>query len=371
MKINSNLKRFIKNILENKKIKLIKLFVSSFFNYERTLDLLNESDRILKINIKNPTKKTWSIYYVIGSHNYGGFFAQFNDVLQYLYFSDFHGFKPIIVYRDSFYFSKDYSTRVGTNNTFEYYFKQPYISESSFFNSEVHNKYINSIESHKNFLKEQLNKNKHEIEINRDSLVTVLSKMYQKYISLNESIMRLINNDISELIDFDEKYVAVHFRGSDFRKELHMHPKFIPPKEYFIQIDSFMKRHKVDKIFLATDDQIALQQFIQKYGSKLYFFDGTHRSNDSSNPYYKSKSRQYNNFLNGYEVLRDVITLSRADFFICGKSNVSTTTQIINLAIEKKFTDIYIFESSPSKKRTFLEGDEVFKSFINNRDVNA
>lgn len=369
MYIISNLKRIVLKISKLKWIRLLNLFRVSIFNSEKTLELLNESNNSIKININRLKEYDNNIYYIIELFAYGGFFAQFNDVLQYLYFSDFHSFKPIIVYRDSFYYSNEYSLDVGTHNTYEYYFNQPFITEIEFNKVKLYKKYTYSNLYHKDFFKQNIIKrettNIKDLKIDE---INSLSNIFIKYIKLNQSVEQSINFDISKMKNLTENYIGVHFRGSDYRKELHLHPKFISPDEYFFQIDLLIKKYKVSKIFLATDDQIALEQFISRYGINLYFYKDNHRSIDTSNPFYKNKSRKFHSYKNGYEVLRDVITLSKAKLLVCGESNISFTAKIINKAKETPYKDTYTFNPEKSIKKNFLQNDKDFNIFNKNRD---
>ncbi|MBR5116692.1 MAG: hypothetical protein IK096_06455, partial [Lachnospiraceae bacterium] len=65
-----------------------------------------------------------AIYHIAMERSDSGFFADYNRLLQYLYFADRMGLRPVVEYSEAFCYAEDHPVN-GTTNPFEYYFRQP------------------------------------------------------------------------------------------------------------------------------------------------------------------------------------------------------------------------------------------------------
>ena len=64
------------------------------------------------------------IYFIDMKESHSGFFADHNRLLSLLYFADIYGLKPVVQYSSGYCYAEKHPVN-GTENPFEYYFKQP------------------------------------------------------------------------------------------------------------------------------------------------------------------------------------------------------------------------------------------------------
>ncbi len=156
-----------------------------------------------------------------------------------------------------------------------------------------------------------------------DKYINDLALLRNKYLDFNFDIKDEINKEINALIGKD-KTVGVHYRGTDYKAGFKGHPIALMPCDYFEYIDNLLNKGYT-KIFVATDDKTALDEFIDKYDDKVVYYQDTNRSSNGKSVHEFSSEDP---FLKGYEVLRDMLTLASCDSLICGKSQVSIGARI-------------------------------------------
>lgn len=106
-----------------------------------------------------------------------------------------------------------------------------------------------------------------------------------------------------------------------------------------------------------------LEQFKEKFGSKLVYYDVI-RSNGTVMNCFIEKERENHHYLLGLEIIRDVYTLAACQGLVCGMSYVSFIVQVLKKANNQTFSAFYrIFkglakdgvELTDSKAREKLE----------------
>lgn len=143
--------------------------------------------------------------------------------------------------------------------------------------------------------------------------------LFQKYIKPRREIMA----EIDRFWDHSMKgrhVVGVHVRGSDKIIEV---PELQDINNSFHKkIDEYLLGHPEAYIFLLTDSDIILNEYRQKYGTKLIVTD-CRRSATGQGVHHQDTPSKYQI---GFEVIRDAYLAARCDYFIgCGHSNVSTS----------------------------------------------
>ena len=264
---------------------------------------------------KNPDK----IFYVIWLDRKGsGFFSNFSSVLCHLKIADDAGMIPVVDFQN---FKTQYSeknTIHNTGNAWEYYFKpvspytldEVYKSKNVFFGTGTYPVSIGY--------------NITEIE--------GLAEIYKKYIFLQPSVEEMIHS-YSKKFNFGDKTLGVHFRGQEM-KYAPKHP--FPPseKQMFKYTDEILKKYKLEKIFIVTEDQVYLDLFIEKYGNKVLYTDSFRTKKVNA---YNLSPRENHRYLLGLNVLIDAFLLSKCNGLLCGDSNVSEFARFI-----KKFDFVYM-----------------------------
>lgn len=91
--------------------------------------------------------------------------------------------------------------------------------------------------------------------------------------------------------------------------------------------DELIKRFKIDRIFMVTEDQGYLDLFKNKYGDRLLHTGSFRTINTNA---YKMNPRDNHRYMLGLEVLVDTFLLSKCVGLLCGDSNVSQLARFIN-----------------------------------------
>jgi hypothetical protein len=141
-----------------------------------------------------------------------------------------------------------------------------------------------------------------------------------------------IRNAFDELsISFDRKKVlGVHFRSTD-------HPNEILPvsiDRYFDEVDERLSRY--DHVFVATDDQHALDQFSKRYTGKL-ISNRVLRSHNGEALH--SDPHNTNRYLLGFDALMECYALSLCNEAILTHSNLSYAALIFNPDLKYKLME--------------------------------
>lgn len=259
-----------------------------------------------------------------------GFFALFNRTLGALYYADYYSFTPII---DNWNLSA-YEEEEKINNTynvFEYYFEP--VSEFSI---------VQALQSRNTVMLKDINADlilKHSNMscwyIPTSIYIDKLAQIYNKYIKLNQSTKKMLCEDYKKL-KLSGKTLGIHYRGTDYKLGVQNHPKQYSLEAFKIAIDKIIAKNKIDSIFLATDDSEALE-FFCKYYPQTRFYTNTLRSDGNVSVAFMESSRKSNNYYLGYEVLRDMITLSCCNGLVAGFSQVSLAARICKKANGEDF----------------------------------
>ena len=70
----------------------------------------------------------------------------------------------------------------------------------------------------------------------------------------------------------------MHFRGTDYRRQYNNHPVFITINQEIEKVKETFEAGNYEVIFLATDEQEAVEAFKREFGSGLKYFDDTWRA---------------------------------------------------------------------------------------------
>ena len=265
-----------------------------------------------------------------------GFFAIYRWILSGLYVADRFNMLPHVSIKDTFYSNEN-------EDFFKIYFKLK-IGVDNIENEPNVFKYS---DGHFLWLEE-----KHNIDlvynynVNGD-YINELANIKNKYLDFNDEIKNKINIQIVNLLN-KEKTVGIHYRGTDYKAGFRCHPIALNPSDYFEYIDKLLALNYT-KIFVATDDKMALDEFINRYGDKIVYYKDTNRSIDGKSVHEFSNEDP---FLKGYEVLKDMLTLSKCDSLICGKSQVSIAARVEKASKKEKYEFFKLIDKGDYKKDT-------------------
>ena len=204
------------------------------------------------------------VFYVIGiDYKTEGLFAIIKNVLIHIEYAVHKGYVPVV---DMCNYSSQFN-KVNKWNAWELFFKQP----SGFS--------LDDVKTSKNVI---LSRNvkvwpKHSFSVeildhHNKIRFEKLKNIYNHYIVPNNKLYEYSNNLYNEKIGGRKNVLGILCRGTDYTQKK---PKNHPVQPSFEQlvntIDSFIKSHKVDYMYVATEEQDLLNKFLDKYGNKIIY----------------------------------------------------------------------------------------------------
>lgn len=107
-----------------------------------------------------------------------------------------------------------------------------------------------------------------------------------------------------------------------------------------------IKAKEYEVVFLATDEQEAVEIFRKEFGAALKVFEDTWRaSGEDESVAYSHANRKNHHYLLGLEVLRDQYMLTRCAGLVGGVSNLTLSARMMRRAwYEKDYDDLVIVD---------------------------
>ena len=270
-----------------------------------------------------------------------GFFSNFNGVINNLAWCEKNDVKPYIVWDSSCPYWQ--GQQFGTNNAWEYYFKQPYINKPTSNHLEkpqtLNNKNFTAPDG--SVLIQAYQKTPYE-EYRKKA-----AQLIKKYIHIQPHIIEdvecFFNAHMCERFT-----IGIHWRGTDKYTE----KSLLPPEVIFnfantIAIDLHTKGI-YPQFFIATDEERFLTLAKNNLNGTIVSYNAirsqsakaTHR--DLATKLFRAKM--------GVDILVEALLLSQCNLFLHGHSNVSDGVLIFNPHLEH--IDLqYMAPSKPISKK--------------------
>ena len=274
------------------------LFKDSNYN---ELDESDEPNFKIESFGENNSDKT---FYVIKRTPGTGFFSNLTFILNHLLISEKHGYIPIIDMENYKTIYNEKTKIKNTLNAWEYYFEKL----NKFELSDVYkskNVIITNNKFYRNFYYNFLENEK-------------LKEFFIKKIKIKKNLIEIYKRISSNFSN--KKTLGIHFRGTSY-KRTPGHP-FPPTKsQILISVNKIIEKEKIEKIFLATEEQDYLDFFKKKFPDNLIYIGSSYRSN--KNDAFKIYPRNRHRYKLGREILLESMLLSKCDIFLYSNSNVS------------------------------------------------
>lgn len=183
-----------------------------------------------------------------------------------------------------------------------------------------------------------------------DNEIEDFAKINSKYIHIRQEIYEQIECEIEAMLG-GKKTLAVHVRGVEWGT-MKYHPVPASLEEYVKKIDIEIEQHHYEQIFLATDSDDTIAYFKEKYGGMIVFYSDAARASSGSKVlpiFSKNSQRENDGFWLGYEVLRDMLTLSFCDGLVAGYSYISFAAQVFKRSrkesyVSRSFVDQQVYQ---------------------------
>lgn len=272
------------------------------------------------------------IYYAGEQGNRMGFFAELGVTLIRLYYADERGFTPYVYWGENYlYYEPDGIN--GEKNAFLYYFKP--VSEVQSIESAAYVVY--SDYTHYDQVKKTYNAVSYDVS---EDYINAMADMMKKYIQYNDKTKAYLEKEYEELLG-NKKTLGVHFRGTDFKKQYNNHPVAVKIEQEIEKVKELIEKSGYEQIFLATDENQAVEIFKKEFGDKVKVYQDTFRDDGGDDSIaFSSSDREHHKYKLGLEVIRDEYTLTRCDGLVCGYSNVTFIARIMRRSwFENDFED--------------------------------
>jgi hypothetical protein len=281
---------------------ITKDFIKDRFDGKYPFDLKNQpKGYFMSFGEKNPDK----IFYIIWRGNLGaGFFSNFTQILAHIKVAETLNMIPIVDFKNFQTFYNEKNPINGTDNAWEYYFKQisPYTLDEVYSSKNV---FFCDGEPPCRDIWGYIADNKKEYQ-----------NFYENHIKLHENVEKELEK-YSYI--FDEKVLGVHFRGKELNFAA-LHPYGPTIKQMFDGTDELLEKYNISRILMVTEEKDYLDLFIKRYGKKVFYTDSFCVSKVNA---YNLNPRENHRYLLGFEVLRDATLLAKCNGLIFSNSSVS------------------------------------------------
>jgi len=173
----------------------------------------------------------------------------------------------------------------------------------------------------------------------------------KKHIRLQPHIQEIINRCKE---DFSiQQTIGLHIRGpgrlhggmKEILKKLRV-KNSVPFHIYFEHVDKYLNNCSDVKIFLCSDSQMVIREFINKYGDRIITYDSSRRDYGEMHELGPENNElEFSYYKLGEDVLVETYLLAETEFLIHGNSNVSNFVLCLNPDLEHK----YVFEEIETK----------------------
>lgn len=265
-----------------------------------------------------------TIYFVDEQGNGVGFFAELGVTLIKLYFADDRGFIPYVSWGKNYlYYEPDGID--GEKNAFLHYFAPV----SHIVDIQHARHVVKSEMRHYEQVKSLFGAVSYDVS---EEYVDAMADMLRKYVRYNDRTKEYLESQFQELLE-GKRTLGVHYRGTDFRRQYNNHPVAVRIEQAIEEVEKLIQTGKYEQIFLATDENDAVEKFMAAFGDIVRIYSDTFRDDGGDDSIAFSKSdRAYHKYLLGLEVLRDQYTLTNCGGLVCGYSNVTFLARIMRKA---------------------------------------
>lgn len=280
-----------------------------------------------------------------------GFCSAIRDTLYYLLYADALGFVPYIRYTNNIPYHEDHKIN-GADNAFEYYFLQPSGVSLDELNQSCKIAQAESVHIQGVF---RLYGQEQPAAYYSDDNTSIhlCAKVFRRYFVLNGVVSTKLKKDQKPFLGL--RLIGVHYRGTDFKIGYHGHPVAVQHQRHIEETKKILSTGAYDGMFLATEDGDVIKEFEEEFGDKLFLYKDVVRGTGETNAYNMRSERKNHHYLLGYEVLRDVYTLSLCDAFVTSMSGVGITTQIVKASKGEEFDPVVMLDNGINKNKKQLQ----------------
>lgn len=338
------------NIVINKKsnpglhllFRTLKRVLKKDDEYIKRALLIGEDPDLIEIK-HNGTNDYGKIIYVI-KENTGldGFCATIVFIIYYLIFAEQHGLAPVIKLSSEYaYYDEEMSKKI--DNPWEYYFLtdgETYDEKKAL--NVCYAKWYQMLRTRELYdLSAYKSENYHN-----EKVFQICTPLIKRYLKLKTDITDEAVTLLKRVREGGGKILGVHFRGTDFRKGYYKHPVYVDVRQTIEEVKKALAVKCFAAVFIATDDASAYEEIKDCVGdTELLRYPGVYRSDEDTSVTFSKSERKYHHYLLGYEIARDMYTLSLCDALVAGKSSVSFLSNLYKHSRDEAYEYMNIIDN--------------------------
>lgn len=260
-----------------------------------------------------------------------GLMSLVSTILLGMRYAESKGYIPVIDF--SSYPNMYRDKKLIHENSFEYYYKQPYVS-------------LKEIKKAKNVVIASM----HQKDFNDNYDLSAIKEMnkYLKMIEYSDSATKYIEDEYSSIVGNlnikNPKILGVLGRGTDYSSlKPHKH-NIVPTASELIEKaeELIIEWGEFDYIFLATEDNSILDEFKNHFGERLLYNKQERYSSDTKGKALSQihKKRKQDHYYRGLEYLSTIDLLSKCDSLITSDVGGARIAAWKN---DGKYNNLYVF----------------------------
>lgn len=303
----------------------------------------------LAFECRKERKKGEKFYYSIIPIPRAGLMALFAEFIRSCNDALSKGYLPFIDMQNSsnMYLEED---KIEKENAWEYYFTQaPYVSGKS----------LNKIYKEENIIIPSMYmKSASNIDLVKNKQARIdLRKTRQELFRVQDEIIKKANIEYQRVFSGIDniKVLGCIYRGTDFKNvKPANHP--IPPdlNEFAETLKLNMKKWNCEYVFLATEDEDALEYMKGVFNNKLLYINQVRYRNTGDKFLAEIENNRPNDrYLRGLEYMTAIICLTKCNYLIASRTGGLSGTLLLK---ENDFDDMYIFNKGKysAENKNFL-----------------
>ena len=317
-------------------------FITGDKSFHQMITYFEDGEDHIKV-YHNGTANLGKMIYVI-KENTGldGFCATLKYIMSFLIYAEQHKFTPIIRLTEEFaYYDEEMSKKI--DNPWEYYF----LTDEKKFDLE-HSLNVCFCEYiHRKLIAHKYHFNAYKVEnYNNQDVYEVCSPVIRKYMTLKPEIVNDASNVLENIKQNGGKVLGVHFRGTDYKKSYNNHPVFVDENETIKEIKAAMELKEFDAVFVATDDILFADIVKKSLGDiPVLMHNDVYRSDGIESVAFSQSERKNHHYLLGYEIARDMYTLSLCDGLVACKSSVGYMSNLYKHSRNEQYEYMKIIDN--------------------------
>lgn len=276
-----------------------------------------------------------------------GLFCDLLAFIRWVYFAEMMGYTPVIDMQNvpNMYLEEEQTGRI---NAYEYFYRQPagmsveeaYRARELFFVNRLDCPYSFTLRQKWAYRRATAVKDWVYGE-NRAKHFALYKRLYDTYFVPSDEAAAFVDARWRELIRPGERVLGLLCRGSDYFSKKPYRHQIQPTVEQIIgKVNEHIVRYPVDKIFVATEDAVILEELRAAYGGRLVYIDCPRLTARQGESVAEAFARQgVDRRLNGLYYFASISCLARCDYLIAGKT---MATQFIRTMRDTDFkTEFY------------------------------